>query len=119
GLALFAGLSWWTVLVVLVGVFLAGEVAVGFVNYFLTLLLPPRVLPKLDFKDGIPSECATFVVMPTMLLRPHSATALLERLEAHYLSNPDPQLWFALLTDFADAPHEHMPEDDSYLQAAP
>src|SRR5439155_26094172 len=32
GLALFAGLSWWTVLVVLVGVFLAGEVAVGFVN---------------------------------------------------------------------------------------
>src|SRR5207249_9685336 len=29
---------------------------------------------------------------------------------------PDPQLWFALLTDFADAPQERMPEDDGYLQ---
>ena len=34
-----------------------------------------------------------------------SARPLLERLEIHYLSNPDPNLRFALLTDFADAPH--------------
>ena len=84
------------------------ELAVGLVNYLLTLLLPPRVLPKLDFKDGIPADCATFVVMPAHA-RPgrRAREALLERLEIHYLANPDPQLRFALLTDFADAPHEH------------
>ena len=32
------------------------ELAVGLVNHLLTLLLPPRVLPKLDFKEGIPAE---------------------------------------------------------------
>ena len=43
-----------------------------------------------------------------------SAAVLLERLEIHYLANPDPSLRFALLTDFADA-HErdHAPGDDS------
>jgi cyclic beta-1,2-glucan synthetase len=96
----------------------ASEVAIGLVNYLITWLIPPRVLPKLHFRDGIPADCATFVVMPTMLVRPESAAALLERLEVHYLSNPDPQLRFALLTDFADAPFEHMPEDESYVQAA-
>ena len=37
---------------------------------------------------------------------------LLERLEIHYLANPDPNLRFALLTDFTDAPHETMPQDE-------
>ena len=48
----------------------ASELAVGLVNHVLDAALPPRVLPKLDFKDGIPADCATFVVMPTMLVRP-------------------------------------------------
>jgi cyclic beta-1,2-glucan synthetase len=94
------------------------ELAVGLVNYVLTLLLPPRTLPKLDFRDGIPADRATFVVMPSMLVRPQSAASLLERLEIHYLANPDPRLYFALLTDFGDAPVEHEPEDDAYVRAA-
>src|SRR5262249_47478323 len=94
------------------------EVAVGLTNYLVSRLVPPRVLPRLDFADGIPQDCTTFVVIPSMLVRPDSALHLLERLEMHYLSNPDPQLYFALLTDFADAPAQHMPEDDGYVQAA-
>ena len=38
----------------LAGLLPASELAVGVVNYFVTLLLPPRTLPKLDFKKGIP-----------------------------------------------------------------
>ena len=57
--------------------------------------------------------------MPSMLVRPESAAVLLERLEIHYLANPDPQLRFALLTDFADAPAEHVPEDEGYVQRGP
>ena len=29
---------------------------------------PPRTLPRMDFEDGIPDECRTFVVVPTLLL---------------------------------------------------
>ena len=96
----------------------ATDLAVALVNHLITFLLPPRVLPRMDFKDGIPASCSTFIVMPTMLVGPESAALLLERLEVHFLSNPEQNFYYALLTDFADAPDAHMPEDDSYLRAA-
>jgi cyclic beta-1,2-glucan synthetase len=108
----------WLALLVAAAVLLpASEVAVGLVNYIVCRLLPPRVLPKFDFTTGIPAECSTVVVIPGMLLRPTSAAHLAERLELHFLANPDPHLRFALLTDWSDAPNEHMPEDDGLLQA--
>jgi cyclic beta-1,2-glucan synthetase len=106
------------VLVGLVALLPASELAIALMNYLVTVNLPPTVLPKLDFKDGIPEDFPTCVVMPTMLTRPDSAAQLVERLEVHYLANPDPRLCFALLTDFADAPAEHMPADDGYLRDA-
>src|SRR6202007_3039720 len=39
-------------------------------------------------------------------------------LEVHYLANRDENIHFALLGDFADAPTEDMPEDDSLLDEA-
>jgi cyclic beta-1,2-glucan synthetase len=112
-----AGVGLW-VLTFLAALLPVSEVAIGLVNYLVTMLVPPRVLPKLAFKEGIPEDCATFVVMPCMLVRPESARVLLEKLEVHYLANPDPQLRFALLTDFADAPSENRPEDEGYVRAA-
>ena len=96
----------------------ASDIAVGMVNHVVTLLMPPRKLARLDFKAGIPADCTTFVVVPSMLVSTDSASNLLERLEITYLANPDPQLRFALLTDFADAKEEHRPEDDSYILSA-
>ena len=96
----------------------ASEIAVGLVNHFTTLLLPPRKLARLDFKEGIAADCPTIVVVPSMLVRADSARVLLERLEITYLANPDPNLRFALLTDFADAPEEHRPEDESLIRGA-
>lgn len=109
---------WMLLLVGLAGLLPVSDLAIGLANHLLTLLLPPRTLPRLEFKEGIPPECATFVVMPSMLVRPGSAASLTEKLEIHYLANPDPQLRFALLTDFADAATEHQPEDEDYLRDA-
>jgi len=39
-------------------------------------------------------------------------------MELRYLSNPDPQLTYALLTDFSDALAQNMPEDESLLGLA-
>ena len=63
-------------------------------------------------------QYATVVVVPSLLTGPDSAAALLEKLEIHYLANSDARLRFALLTDFADAPHETMPEDEGYVRSA-
>ena len=83
---------------------LAGsEVIVGLVNHIALLIVPPRLVPKLETQQGLPDGCATFVVMPTMLTSRKSPKELVEKIERHYLSNADPQLWFALLTDSPDA----------------
>ncbi len=94
------------------------DLVVGMVNQLLTLILHPRVLPKLDAKHGIPTEHSTFVVIPSLLVRPASPAVLFERLELHFLANPDPNLRFALLTDFTDAPSETMPQDKGLIADA-
>src|SRR6059036_64720 len=94
----------------------ASELAVLFVNYFVTSLLPPQVLPKMSFeKDGIPDDCRTLVVVPMLLTTPSAIQNQLSRLEVHYLGNTDPNLRFSLLTDFSDAPRQSMPEDAEYI----
>lgn len=92
------------------------DIAIGVVNYLVTKIVPPQTLPKMDFSKGVPEDCAAFVVMPTLLTNADNNAALLERLEIHYLSNPDPQLRFALLTDWTDAPEESTPNDSALVQ---
>src|SRR5439155_327128 len=46
----------------------ATESAVGVMNQLTAFLLPPRLLPKLDLSKGIPRECTTMVVVPTLLI---------------------------------------------------
>jgi cellobiose phosphorylase len=93
---------------------LAGEL----VNRAVTRQLPPRALPRLDLSGGIPADLTTVVVVPTLLLTPDSVGRQLDSLEVTALANQDPHLHFALLTDFADAPEQQMPEDASLLEAA-
>lgn len=94
----------------------ASELAVLAVNYFMTSLLPPQVLPKMSFeKEGIPDDCRTLVVVPMLLTTPSAIQSQLGRLEIHYLGNTDPNLRFSLLSDFSDAPRQSMPEDAEYI----
>ena len=88
------------------------------INWLVVHLIPPKILPKLDFRDGIPPEYSTIVVIPTLITDSDELSSLLRQLENHYLANPDPQLNFALLTDFVDAPQKEMPHEEKLLNQA-
>ncbi len=94
----------------------AWTIAVGLVNWLITQLLKPRLLPKMDFSELIPWDFQTMVVIPALISSSQDVESLLRQLELHYLQNNARHLHFALLTDFADAQEEHMPEDDALLQ---
>jgi cyclic beta-1,2-glucan synthetase len=96
----------------------ASDLAVSLVHYVTTRCLRPRVLPKLEFEDGVPPDCRTMVVIPTLLGSPQGVRLLLDHLEIHYLANPEPELSFALLTDFPDAPSAEQPGDEPLLAQA-
>ena len=81
-------------------------------------MIPPRILPKLKFKDAIPDSFQTLVVIPAMITSIKDVNSLVHQLELHYLRNFEPGLMFALLTDFADADSESLTEDDGLVQYA-
>jgi len=91
----------------------SSESAVQIVNSVMTLLLPAEILPKLDFSEGLPGGCVTLVSVPTVLLNERQVRKLVEDLEVRFLGNQDPNLHFALLTDFADSAEE--PREDTSL----
>ncbi|HET9462472.1 MAG TPA: cyclic beta 1-2 glucan synthetase, partial [Thiobacillus sp.] len=96
----------------------ASALAVPLVNLLVTLTLPPRALPRLDFSKGIPDSHRTMVIVPTLLASPQDVDDLLEAMEIRYLGNRDPNLFFALLTDFVDAPEQTLPADAALLAHA-
>ncbi len=114
------GTAWQIALVALLGIVPALTVAVSIVHWLLTLLLPPRILPKLALRDGVPLTARTMVVIPAQLNRLDDVDDLFQQLELHYLRNPDPNghVTFALLTDFGDASVATLPDDDLLLARA-
>ena len=100
------------------GLIAFSALAVSIVNLWVTWIAPPRALPRLDFSKGIPFEHRTLVVVPTLLGDAAGIASMLEALEIRYLGNRDSNLFFALLTDFHDAPERALPGDDELLAVA-
>ena len=117
--AILSGGTWWQLLITgVLGFGLALEVAVNLTHWVITHNIPPRSLPRLDLSKGIPKNCRTMVVIPTLLSDAKELDSLIRELELHYLRNPDPHLKFALLSDYVDAPSKSMPEDEPLLARA-
>ncbi len=109
---------WLLIILALLASVPASDMALSLVNTFVTNALPPRRLPRLELKDGIPENLRTLVVIPVLFSNEKQLQASLNHLEEHYLANPDEALSFALLSDFQDADQETMPGDDELLTAA-
>ena len=93
-------ISWWMLGLLMIP---ASQAALEITNGCFSRFLNPRFLPSMDFGDAIPDDCKTMVVVPTLLLSEANCAKLLHDLEIRYLANRDPNLFFALLTDFPDA----------------
>ncbi len=107
-------------LVSLISLLASSSLAVALVNLLATNTFNPHVLPRLDFSKGLPEQHRSMVVVPTLIGSQQEIDALLEALEIRYLGNQDAHLFFALLTDFRDAPERLMSEDAAliaYLRA--
>lgn len=102
----------------LLSVFALSEIAVQLINFSLSHLLKPQILPKMSFEKGVPESHRTLVVIPTLLISESSIKKDLERLEIHYLANADKEVLFGLITDFKDSPEATAPDDAQLLKIA-
>lgn len=110
--------KWVLSLVALLSVSGSAQLAVSLVNWFSTIWVRPKLLPRMDFSDGIPAACRTLVVIPTMISSRDYIEELVEALEIRFLANKEANLHFGLLTDFLDSETETKPEDQELLQFA-
>ncbi len=92
------------------------ELSLGLVNYLITVFRSPRKFPQMDYKNGIPEACKTIVVIPCLITDRQTIDELISHLELHYLANQDPNIFFALLADFKDAPTESLAEDSEIIE---
>jgi cyclic beta-1,2-glucan synthetase len=107
-----------SVALLLIAFFPALDLSISAVNRFFAFFLPPRVLPKMEYEDGIPDSARTMVVVPTMFSSPGDVRRQFEFLEIRSLANTDSSLQFALLSDFTDADEKHLEGDQAILDAA-
>lgn len=82
------------------------EVYVQVINYILTKFTKAKLIPKLDFLDGIPKEDATFVVIPTIVDSQKKVNDLMKKLEVYYTANKSKNIYFALLGDAKKSQNE-------------
>ncbi len=105
-------------LVTILAFVVASQFVITTLNWVLSKLATPDLLPRMDFSKGIPSALRTLVVVPTMLTTEEGVAELVEALEVRFLANRDDNVHFCLLSDFRDAVQENMPEDEFLLDRA-
>ncbi|MGH6875588.1 MAG: glycosyl transferase, partial [Aestuariivirgaceae bacterium] len=110
--------EWPGVLLLLLAVLPASEAAVALVNFIVTKITGARLLPALELRNGIPEHLRTLVVVPTLLNSREGVDEEIERLEVHYLTEPQGDVYFGLLTDWTDSETEQNAGDEALLQAA-
>ncbi|HEX9061489.1 MAG TPA: DUF3131 domain-containing protein, partial [Clostridia bacterium] len=95
----------------------SSEIAVLASNKLSCKLVKPSCFVRLEFKNGIPDNYKTIVVIPALLTDEKRVQELLENLETHYLASRDKNLCFALLGDFRDSDTESQEEDKKITDA--
>ncbi len=115
----YAGAGWPLLLVAAaLAVIPASDLAVSVLNWDVTHFLPPRLLPRMETMSGIPQDAVTMVVVPTILSDESQVQELIEKIQVHFLANQDKNIFFALLSDFADADFEQSQQDEQLLEMA-
>src|SRR3954463_3744752 len=117
----YAGVHVWRgpmlILVVLLTIVPMSELTIQILQRLLGRFIPPRRLPRLDL-TRIPESARTMVIVPTILDSVARAESLAAHLEVQALGNLDPNIHFAILSDFKDANVETLPRDAEILAAA-
>ncbi|AND67522.1 glycosyltransferase [Dyella thiooxydans] len=109
---------WALLLLAVPALLVVSQLATGLVNWLVTVFVPPAILPRMDFAEGIPDQARTLVVIPTLFGSLADVDELVDALEVRYLANRDPNLHFGLLSDFTDAAVETLPQDAALLARA-
>ncbi|WP_027625800.1 GH36-type glycosyl hydrolase domain-containing protein [Clostridium lundense] len=93
------------------------EIIISITNWSINHLTKLSFIPKLEFKEGIPEEYSSLVVIPTLLNNKKRVEELIKDLEVHYLANNSENIYYAILGDFKDSKNQYEDEDEEIVRS--
>lgn len=96
----------------------SSEIVINLSNKLITKLTDPAFLPKLEFNNGIPEECSTVIIVPTLIPNVKRSLELINQLEITYLANNEKNIYFAIVGDLKDSDKQFNDEDKEIIEAS-
>ena len=81
----------------------SSEVIIQIIQAILSKTVKPKLIPKMDFSNGIDEDNTTMVVIPTIVKNKEKVAEMFKKLEVYYLANKSPNLYFTLLGDCSES----------------
>ena len=86
------------------------------IQYLSSKRKKPRLIPKLDYGNGIPKESATICIIPTLLKNKEDTKKMIKKMEVYYLANKSENLYFSLLGDCKQSKKQHEEIDQQIIK---
>lgn len=86
------------------------------IQYFLSKMRKTRLIPKMNFEDGIPDKCKTMCIIPTILKDEKDVEEIVKKMEVYYLANKSNNLFFTLLGDCTSSNKQHEKIDSKIIK---
>ena len=93
------------------------EIVLQLTQYILSKVVKPKLVPKMDYSNGIPEDKSTFVVIPTILKSKEKVEEMMKKIEVYYLANRSENLYFALLGDCSQSTKKEESFDDEVIES--
>jgi len=94
------------------------QIVISIFDWLINRAHAPSFIPKMEFKNGLPDELTTIVVIPALLNDKNRVENLIKDLEVYYLANREKNLYFALLGDFKDSNLQEEISDKEIIETA-
>ena len=92
------------------------EIVIQSLQYILSKIVKPKLIPKLDLSEGIPEELATMIIIPTIIKDKEKVKELISKLEVYYLANKSENIYFTLLGDCTSSEKEKEEFDNELIR---
>ena len=94
----------------------SSEIAVQLIQYSLSKFIKPKLIPKIDFSQGIDKENSCMVIIPTIVNSKEKVEEMIKKLEVYYIANKSSNLYFTLLGDCSESSVKEEEKDNIVIE---
>ena len=116
GIIISGKLFWGAVISSILLIVPISEIIIQILQYALGKIIKPKLIPKMEFAQGLDEQNTTMVVIPTIVKSKEKVEELFRKVEVYYLANKSENLYFTILGDCAQSSKEEEKFDEEIVK---